>query len=332
MFLSCIALTIIGWKALNYIPYLDFDYLGFGTNSRSISRTLEYSYDDFCVATLGRGLKSANYTTYLSRSSNWLNLFKSDQTSTINGVLTNYTGFFQPKYQNGTWGYQDPILCSPLDGFCSLTSNPQETFEDSIWEYQFYVPHDVSSLISTLGGPTSFINRLQYLHTSGLTDIGNEPSFLTVFLYHYAGRPGLSSKLAHSYIPAYFNTTTTGLPGNDDTGAMASFTAFVMMGLFPNPGQNVYFISAPFFKSISIRNPSTRKTSTITVVEGLGGAYVQNVKVNGQAWTKNWIGHKFFTMGWIMEIVLGDSESAWGTKQEDVPPSLGAVSGVSALP
>jgi putative alpha-1,2-mannosidase len=129
---------LMSWKRLNYIPYLDYDYLGFGTNSRSISRTLEYSYDDFSVATLGKGLGEKNYTTYLQRATNWQNLFKVDQTSFINGTDTGFTGFFQPKYLNGTWGSQDPILCSPLDSFCSLTDNPQETFEDSIWEYQLY--------------------------------------------------------------------------------------------------------------------------------------------------------------------------------------------------
>jgi putative alpha-1,2-mannosidase len=190
---------LMSWKKLNYIPYLDYDYLGFGTNSRSISRTLEYSYDDFCVATLGKGLGKQNYTTYLQRATNWQNLFKADQTSYIHGIDTGFTGFFQPKYLNGTWGSQDPILCSPLDSFCSLTSNPQETFEDSIWEYQLYllllspfcpaddlhsfVPHDVSTLIKLLGGSDKFVRRLDFLHTSGLTDIGNEPSFLTVFLY-----------------------------------------------------------------------------------------------------------------------------------------------------
>jgi putative alpha-1,2-mannosidase len=127
---------LMSWKRLNYIPYLDYDYLGFGTNSRSISRTLEYSYNDFCLSTLSKGLGKDNATVYLQRASNWQNLFKADQTSYINNQSTGFTGFFQPKYLNGTWGYQDPILCSPLDGFCSLTTNPSETFESSVWEYQ----------------------------------------------------------------------------------------------------------------------------------------------------------------------------------------------------
>jgi putative alpha-1,2-mannosidase len=135
---------LMSWKALNYIPALDFDYIGFGTNSRSISRTLEYSYNDFGISEIAKGLgKSADHAKYFARAANWKNLFKPDQTSSINGVDTGFTGFFQPKYLNGTWGSQDPILCSPLDSFCSLTTNPQETFEDSIWEYQLYAyyPH-----------------------------------------------------------------------------------------------------------------------------------------------------------------------------------------------
>ncbi|KAI9651379.1 hypothetical protein NHQ30_001421 [Ciborinia camelliae] len=315
---------LMSWKALNYIPCLDYDYLGFGTNSRSISRTLEYSYNDFCISTLGKGLGKPEYTKYLQRSTNWQNLWKEDQTSYIKGVDTGFRGFFQPKYLNGTWGYQDPILCSPLDSFCSLTSNPQETFEDSIWEYQFFVPHDIATLINLLGGPEAFISRLDYLHTSGLTDIGNEPSFLTVFLYHYASRPALSASRAHTYIPAYFNTSTIGLPGNDDTGAMASFTAFAMMGLFPNPGQNVYLIIPPFFEAISFTNENGRK-STIRNLGwdgGLRNIFVQSAKVDGVEWTRSWIGHEFFTEGKTLELTLGDTESDWGTKEEDLPPSM----------
>lgn len=125
------------WRSLHYIPYLDYDPIGFGTNSRSISRTLEYSYNDYCLATLAQGLGKADlYDKYIERSTNWQNLWKEDQTSVIRGNDSGFSGFFQPKYLNGTWGYQDPIACSALADFCSLTSNPSETFEASIWQYQ----------------------------------------------------------------------------------------------------------------------------------------------------------------------------------------------------
>ncbi|KAJ5180567.1 CAZyme family GH92 [Penicillium capsulatum] len=314
------------WKRLNYIPYLDFDYLGFGTNSRSISRTVEYAYNDYALGILGKGLGKSNYTTYLSRSKNWQNLYKHDQASFLeNGTNTGFTGFFQPRYLNGSWGFQDPIACSALASWCSLTSNPSETFESSIWEYLFYVPHDMAKLIKLVGGPESFVSRLEYFHESGLADIGNEPVFLTVYDYHYAGRPGLSARRAHNYIPASFNATHSGLPGNDDSGAMGSFLAWSMMGLFPNPGQDVYLIIPPFFEAVQTTHPETNQTATIRNINfdpGYKNIYVQSAKLDGKPYHRSWIGHEFFTRGMTLELTLGPDESGWGTRKEDLPPSL----------
>ncbi|KAF7718172.1 Alpha-1,2-mannosidase [Penicillium ucsense] len=314
------------WKRLNYIPYLDFDYLGFGTNSRSISRTVEYAYNDYGLAVVGKGLGKSENTKYLSRANNWRNLFKADQKSVLeNGTDTGFTGFFQPKYLNRTWGFQDPIACSALASWCSLTSNPSETFESSIWEYLFYVPHDMAALIKLLGGPDSFVKRLDYFHTSGLADIGNEPVFLTVYQYHYAGRPALSTARAHNYIPRSFNASTNGIPGNDDSGAMGSFLVWSMMGLFPNAGQNVYLISAPFFEAVEVTHPITNCTATIrnsNFDPTYRKVYIQSALLNGRPYTKNWIGHEFFTQGMTLELMLGEHESDWGTRVEDLPPSL----------
>ncbi|KXH56040.1 glycosyl hydrolase family 92 [Colletotrichum salicis] len=321
---------LTSWKALKYIPYLDFDPIGFGTNSRSITRTLEYSYNDYCLATLAQGLGEGQlHDKYIVRSMNWQNLWKSDQKSLINGTDTVFSGFFQPKYMNGTWGFQDPIACSNLAGFCSLTTNPSETFEASIWQYQFIVPHSTSTLIDLMGGDDAFISRLSYFHASPLADISNEPVFLTVYLYHYAGRPGLSAERIHKYIPSAFNSSRGGLPGNDDSGAMGAFLAFSVMGLFPVAGQNVYLITPPFFEEVSVKSPVTGKNATIKCV-GFDAAYkniyVQSAKLNGEAYNKSWIGHEFFSQGKTLELTLGDKESDWGKSKEARPPSYVAVS------
>lgn len=317
------------WKSLDYIPYLDFDPYGFGTNSRSISRTLEYAYDDYCISELASGLGRGDLRRkYQQRAMNWKNLWKADQTSFINGTDTGFKGFFQPKYQNGTWGFQDPIACSALADFCSLTTNPSETFEASIWQYLFYVPHSVSSLISLLGGDDAMISRLDFFHTSGLADISNEPVFFTVFLYHYTGRPALSTERIHQYVPSDFNSSPGGLPGNDDSGAMGAFLVFSVMGLFPVAGQNVYLISPPFVEEISIKHPVTGKTATVRNIgfdASYKNIYVQSAKVNGKPWTKSWIGHEFFTEGWTLELVLGAKESKWGTALKDRPPDRKSV-------
>ena len=220
----------------------------------------------------------------------------------------------------------------------------------------FFVPHDVGKVMELLGGEERFLSRLEYFHTSGLADIGNEPVFLTVYMPHYAGRPGLSAERVHDCqsaflypllphacdgakidslilridIPSRFNTSHAGLPGNDDSGAMASFTLFSMMGLFPNPGQNVYFITPPFFPSVSITNPLTNKTSTVRNVNfdnEYKRIYIQSATLNGEVYTRNWIGHEFFTEGWTLELVLGEEESKWGTGIEDRPPSMSTAGG-----
>lgn len=183
----------------------------------------------------------------------------------------------------------------------------------------------MAALIKLLGGAESFVSRLDYFHESGLADISNEPVFLTVYDYHYAGRPALSARRAHTYIPSTFNTTNSGLPGNDDSGAMGSFLAWSMMGLFPNPGQSVYLISPPFFEALEYTHPETNQTATIRNVNfdpSYKNIYIQSAKLDGKPYSKSWIGHEFFTQGMTLELTLGDKESDWGTKEEDLPPSL----------
>ena len=127
------------WKSLGYIPVQDFDYKGFGTMTRSISRTLEYAYNDFAISQLAGELgKTADQEKYIDRSGNWQNLYRADQKSLWwNGTDTGFTGFFQPRHLNKTWGYQNPLNCSTLDpsSVCSLQNTGPETFESSIWEY-----------------------------------------------------------------------------------------------------------------------------------------------------------------------------------------------------
>lgn len=180
------------------------------------------------------------------------------------------------------------------------------------------------------GGPDAYVSRLNYLHDNDITYIGNEPAFLTVFQYHYAGRPALSALRSHFYIPTFFDTTPAGLPGNDDSGAMGSFVALSMMGLFPNPGQNVYLITPPYFESVNITNPVTGKTATIRNINfdpTYEAVYIQSATLDGAPYTKNWIDHAFFIEGKELVLTLGRNESSWGTHVADLPPSLGGYAG-----
>ncbi|KAL4895362.1 glycosyl hydrolase family 92-domain-containing protein [Aspergillus ambiguus] len=316
------------WKGLGYIPKNNYDPDGKGLRTRSVSRTVEYAYNDFCIAEMAKHMgHQEDYEKYIKRASNWINVYKADQRSSINGVYTGYTGFVQPRYLNGSWAYQDPILCSPLLDFtgCYLNANGHETYEGSCWLYTFYVPQDMAKLITTLGGPQGFTSRLSYLHESGLLYVGDEQAFLTVFQYHYVGRPALSAERVHYYIPSQFNTSASGIPGNDDGGAMGAFAVLSMMGLWPVHGQDVYLITPPFFKEISIQNSMTGKVATVKNINfdsSYKSIYIQGAKRDGKPWAQNWIGHDFFLNGGVLELELGPKESEWGTRVDDLPPSM----------
>ncbi|KAK6396596.1 hypothetical protein LTR65_008494 [Meristemomyces frigidus] len=319
---------LTSWKELHYIPTDDYDPYGVGPFTRSISRTVEYAYDDFCIAEMAQGLGyMADAQKYFGRAEYWRNMFLPTQPSSINGTDTTFTGFLQPRFLNGTFGLQDPIFCSPLLNFTSCYLNPDghETYEGSAWLYTFFVPQDMAALIATLGGPAEFVRRLNFLHESGLLYIGDEQAFQPVFLYHYAGRPAKSAERVHAYIPSQFNDTTVGIPGNDDSGAMGSFVALAMMGLFPNPGQDVYLITPPFFEAWSVTNKITGQKATVRSVNfdaSYESIYIQSATLNGEAYTRNWLTHSFFLDGGVLELTLGRNESAWGTRPEDLPPSL----------
>ncbi|KAL8294783.1 hypothetical protein RB600_000647 [Gaeumannomyces tritici] len=326
------------WKTLGYIPADDFDPHGVGLFTRSISRTVEYGYNDFCIALMaGLTNKPEDAEIYHQRSNNWLNLFKPDQTSILNTSLglidSGWMGWLQPKYLNGTFGFQDPSLCQPIQNFtsCYLNSNGHETYEGGSWLYTFLAaPHDMATLIKAMGGPEAFVRRLEYFHkTPDLLYLGDEQAFLLVYLFHYAGRPGLSAEHAHRYIPSQFNDTVSGIPGNDDSGAMGAFSTLAMMGLYPVGGQDVYLITPPFFPEVNVTSAVTGRTATVRAVgldAGYENIYVQRTTLNGAPYSRSWITHGFFAEGGVLELVLGPVEStSWGTGDEDIPPSSSAT-------
>lgn len=103
-----------------------------------------------------------------------------------------------------------------------------------------------------------------------------------------------------------------------------------MMGLFPNPGQDVYFITPPYFPAVNITHPITGRTSTIRNVNfdpSYKAIYIQSATLNGEPYTKNWIDHSFFTEGKELVLTLGLNESSWGTAVADLPPSLSQYTG-----
>lgn len=319
----------MSYHSLGYIPWDDIDTNGTGRNTRSISRTVEYAYEDFTIALLAKALgRDADHRRYMARSANWRNLWNSQQQDILirkndEELWSDYTGFLQPRLTNGSFIYHNTRLCSPVHEMhkCYLDTR-WGTYEGSPWLYSFYVPQDMAGLITTMGGPDLFTKRLQYFHESGIIYMGNEQSFLPVFQFHYAGRPALSSYWVHRYIPSLFNTTYAGVPGNDDC-AMGAFSGLAMMGFFPVAGQDVYLLTPPFFHEVKLRARNGR-WAVIRVANfdpTYTAKYIQSATLNGQAYTRSWITHDFFMKGGLLEFVVGSRESSWGTREEDLPPS-----------
>ncbi|ROT36660.1 glycoside hydrolase family 92 protein [Sodiomyces alkalinus F11] len=331
--------NIESWLDLGYIASDHRDRNSTGPHSRSVSRTVEYAYNDFCIATLAKGLGySADYQRFMRRSVNWQNLWNHDQRDLLllwdrpgrEREATSFVGFLQPRRMDGTFGYQNTRVCSPgAEPHICYYDTSQSTYEGSPWLYSFYAPQDMATLVRLVGGPAALADRLDYFHESGLAYMGNEQSFLTVFQFHYAARPGRSSYWVRRYIPSQFNTTVAGIPGNDDC-AMGAFTAFAAMGLFPVAGQDVYLITAPLFREL--RLPSRRGPESPAIIRKVaapgqgrvgddGMMYVQSAKLNGQPYTKSWITHHLLMEGGVLELTIGREETDWGTAEQDLPPS-----------
>jgi putative alpha-1,2-mannosidase len=245
----------------------------------------------------------------------------------------NFTGFLAPTWPNGSVmaGY-DPLSC----GACEWDSI---SYEGVPWEYSFSIPHDISTLITLMAGPETFESRLDTMFTPQLSssDVGgngigsmifnpgNEPSFMTPFLYNYvSGRQSKSVMRAKNVVDEFYGNGRSGLPGNDDAGALSSWLVWVMMGLYPVATQPVYLLLSPWFDEfiMSVGNGTLKVTVDR---QGGEGVYVQSLRVNGEVWTKSWIEHEVLVRngGVTIEYVLGEEMVAWDIG--DVPPSPGKL-------
>lgn len=306
----------------------DYNRLGYVSSSfvRAGNRTLEYSYDDYCLATVAKGIsRNGEYWRFLKQSDNWQNLWRD---ISDNGA----TGFIMPKDPAGKW--IDSIQCGESNGrisYIKYTPLAQDWpvcvcwwcgffYEASSWEYSLYVPHDVAMLINKSGGKEAFRNRLDYLFDRGYYNVGNEPSFLSPDLYHWIGRPDLSSNRIRQIINKNYNGTHSGIPGNDDSGAMSSWLAFHMMGLYPNAGQSYYLINAPFFKQTVIHQENGKDFTIIAKNFSDKNSYIKSATLNGKPYNKAWIEHQDITDGGVLMLEMDAQPSAhWG--KDLLPPS-----------
>lgn len=287
------------YQEFGYVPFGVFNTYSNGLQTREASRTLEYAHNDFAARNVALLTGHDDVAaTLANRSLSYRNTFDSTVSS------FGFTNFVQKRNSNGTFVGSDPITCSPVDPNparpCSLQStNTAGVYETSSWEYSFYAPHDVGGLIGLLSNQSgdvaaaraSFVSRLDTYFAQNLFYAGNEPSFGTPWLYHYANEPAKTTRRVRDVVFANFNTTTAGLPGNSDVGAMQTLLNFHLLGLFPVVGTTELLVGSPFVPSYRIEN-ELRGTlyvvakgfdaSTVaqTIPDG-ARAFVGSVSVNG---------------------------------------------------
>ena len=301
------------------LDYLKLGYVPYGTD-RAGNRTIDYSYNDYNIATVAKGLgKTDLYNQYIKQAENWQNLWRADYEN--NGAK----GFIMPKDKDGNWlddvvfgeskiqkptfKYTPVIIESPwyVCHWCVFF------YEGTSWEYSFSLPHDIPELVKKSGGEKAFENRLDIFFDNNLFNVANEPSFLTPCLYHWIGKPYLSSNRIRTIIKDNFNTSREGLPGNDDSGAMSSWLAFHMMGLYPNAGQPYYLINTPLIKETVVKLENGKSFKIITKKMNDKNKYIKTALLNGKPYNKAWIMHDDIMNGGELILEMDSKPSAWGT-------------------
>ena len=300
------------------IPYLELGYIPHGI-PRAGNRTIEYAYCDYAIALVAKGLGHEElYQQYLKQSANWKNLWRDDYEH--DGAK----GFILPRDEQGNWLDEVPFgnskVQKPTFTYTPhIMEGPWYTpwwsmffYEATSWEYSLSIPHDVPGLIAKSGGREAFEKRLDTFFEKDYYNVNNEPSFLTPCLYHWIGRPDKSSDRIHTIIRKHFNDSPGGLPGNDDSGAMSSWLAFHMMGLYPYAGQNYYLINTPILKETTfhLKNGKDFRIKAEKLSER--NRYIRTVKLNGKDYPYSTLRHKDIVAGGELVLIMGSKPGEWG--------------------
>ena len=282
------------WEQYGYMPE--------DRQSQSVSITLEQSFDDWCVAQLARRLgKEDIYERFMKRSQNYRNLFNPE------------TGFFQARTSDGQW-------LTPFDPLRYGANGGNPYTEGNAWQWSWYVPHDIPTLIELYGGRKKFCERLDRFFT--LTDQsgekndnasgfigqyvhGNEPSHHVAYLYAYAGQPEKTQRLVSQICQELYTTTHSGYAGNDDCGEMSSWFVFSAMGFYPvNPVGQDYALGTPLFDKVRLHLPSGHQFTVVAHRRTPGDWRVRSVRLNGQPFRGVALPHQAIVDGGTLEFFL----------------------------
>jgi predicted alpha-1,2-mannosidase len=296
--------------------YRNLGYVSQDKEHESVSKTLEYSYDDWCIAQMSKSLGyTEDFKNYIRRAQSYKNIFDPS------------TGFMRAK-TNGEWYY-------PFNPF-EVNTNYTEA---DAWQYCFYVPQDVRGLANFIGGKKEFEQKLDELFTADskmigmdLTDItgmigqyahGNEPSHHMAYLYDYIGSSWKAQYYAHKILTEFYKNDPDGLIGNEDCGQMSAWYVLSAMGFYPVcPGQLMYSIGTPIFDKVTINLENGKQFVIKAENVSNENFYIQSATFNGKGYNKCYLNHNNIMSGGEIIFNMGsEANPKWGNGDLDVPIS-----------
>lgn len=296
------------YKKYGYIPYELLD--------ESVTITLEYAYNDWCVAQIAKALnKTEDYQYFIKRSQAYTHLFDKE------------TGFMRGKNKEGTAWHE------PFDPKFSAHRIHADYTEGNAWQHSWFVPHNVKGLIQLFGDKSSFVTKLEQLFTedskitgdnvsadiSGLIGQyahGNEPSHHIAYMFNKANMPWKTQYWVNQILKTQYNTTPNGLSGNEDCGQMSAWYVFSGLGIYPmNPASGEYEIGSPLFEKSTIKI----KDGVDFIIEAEhvsdNNIYIQSATLNGKQINRSYITHQEIIEGGTLHFVMGSSPNKnWGVK------------------
>ncbi|WP_259066521.1 GH92 family glycosyl hydrolase [Mucilaginibacter sp. X4EP1] len=290
-------------RGCNY--YRQYGYVPQDKYGASVTNTLEYSYDDWCIAQVAQKLGYGDdYKYFMKRSAGWKNLYDP------------VTGFMRAKNADGSW-------VTPFDPFYSEHNPDKAMFmEGDAWQYTFFVPQDVDGLISAYGGRQKFVKKVDSLFTissimhgedqspdiSGMIGQyahGNEPSHHVAYLYDYAGMPWKTQSRVRMIIDSLYHDQPDGYAGNEDCGQMSAWAVWNIVGLYPaNPASGRYMFGSPAVNESVIKTKGG-KFVIIALNNSKANVYIQSATLNGKPHHKLYITHQQIENGGVLEFTMG---------------------------
>lgn len=291
------------YDGLSY--YMSMGYVPEDKNGSSVSKTLEYAYDDWSIAQMAKKLGRMDiYDEFSKRSQYFKNVYDAS------------IGYMRPRLSDGSFRKEFDVLSTHNQGF----------IEGNAWNYSLYVPHEPEQLIDMMGGKKRFVAHLDSLFTMHLPDKyfaeteditrdgiignyvhGNEPSHHVPYLYNWTDQPWKTQERVRMILKKQFKPTPDGLGGNDDCGQMSAWYIFTALGFYPvAPGSDQYAIGSPAVDGATIQLENGKTFTIEAQNQSDKNVYVQKMVLNGQPLNRLYLTHSDITNGGKLVFVMGE--------------------------